>query len=619
MISSYKNIELKPGIEPSLSILLVEDNPGDVVILRELIISSGINPKLTHVQTLKDTILICNEQKFDTILLDLGLPDSYGLDTIKKILTFNLTPPVIVMTGLNDEDVALAALREGAQDYLVKNNLTSENVLRAIKYGIERKKLQDLEKKNTNRFSIISNTTATLNECEEISLIYTTICESIMLLLDKAYAISIEFSNEFNFRISNTQSFEPWYEKIKLLTGINMYEPSFNVTSKKSKVMDLFMDGKLRLVGDGFYEIFAHKVKRNRCGELENILGGRNIYSIGFLRNKQFFGGIIIISPNLIGEDDIRIIETICNQASLSLYRRFIEKNIRLSEFRYRKLNEDLEKKVSDRTRDIEDANKRLNEELTEHYRAEEALKKSEAQLRELNATKDKFFNIVAHDLKNPFTSLLGSTELLFENIHKMDSEQIKKLALILNDSAKSGYAILQNLLDWSRSQTGLIKYNPENVNLKNLVDENISNLELFSTNKKIKLKSVIKNDIYIFVDKNMINTIIRNLLSNAVKFTPIGGKVEVSSVIDSKNITIKVKDSGIGISEDNLNKLFRIDIKYTRPGTEKEQGTGLGLKLSKEFVEMQGGKIWVKSKENIGSTFMFSIPLNSDEAIERP
>ena len=271
------------------------------------------------------------------------------------------------------------------------------------------------------------------------------------------------------------------------------------------------------------------------------------------------------------------------------------------------------EQKVKERTKDLELANKQLQQELKERYLAQAALKKSEAQLKELNATKDKFFNIVAHDLKNPFTSLLGSSELLFRNIDQMDNEKIKTLSLILNDSAKNGFSILQNLLDWSRSQTGLLKFNPEKINLKKLIRENIANLQLLAANKNIDVLSEVVDDSHIFADKNMINTILRNLLSNSIKFTRKGGKVVVSAIINSDEAIISVKDTGIGISKENIDKLFRIDVKYSMPGTDNEQGTGLGLKLSREFVEKQGGKIWVESVENCGSDFKFTIPLKGN------
>ena len=287
--------------------------------------------------------------------------------------------------------------------------------------------------------------------------------------------------------------------------------------------------------------------------------------------------------------------------------------DLKKAEANLKSLNAELEQKVIGRTKDLETANYRLHKELKERILADEALQKSESQLKELNATKDKFFNIVAHDLKNPFTSLLGSSELLIQNIHKLDNEKIIKLAKILNDSAKSGYAILLNLLDWSRSQTGMLTFNPEKINLRKLINENILNQELSSVNKEIEVRSEIKEDIFVFADKNMINTVLRNILSNAIKFTPRFGKVIVRSIVDKDKVIVSVKDTGIGISKENIENIFRIDAKFSVPGTENEQGTGLGLKLSKEFVEKQGGRIWVESIENEGSEFMFTIPIKSD------
>jgi PAS domain S-box-containing protein len=237
-------------------------------------------------------------------------------------------------------------------------------------------------------------------------------------------------------------------------------------------------------------------------------------------------------------------------------------------------------------------------------------LKESEAKLKELVATKDKFFNIIAHDLKNPFTSLLGSSELLYSNIDKISTENIRDLSLVLNDSAKGGYAILQNLLDWSRSQTGLLKFNPEKINLKFIIDENIDNLQLQVLNKGITLRSELTEDLLIRADKNMINTVVRNLLSNAIKYTFKNGSVTVSVTKYPEELILAVKDTGIGISKEKVEALFKLDNSLSQPGTEKEQGTGLGLKLCKEFTERMGGRIWVESKAGKGSEFKFTIPV---------
>jgi signal transduction histidine kinase len=351
------------------------------------------------------------------------------------------------------------------------------------------------------------------------------------------------------------------------------------------------IQGKTVSVRGTFQDITRQKETEHTLREtneyLENLFHYHNVYAIGFYQHSIFYGGFLIFSHDIISKDDISIIETISNQTSLNIHRRFIEKNLRISEDMYKSLNIQLENKVKERTYDLEVAN---------------------SQLLELNATKDKFFNIVAHDLKNPFTSLLGSSELLFQNIDLLDRDDIRKLSLLLNDSAKSGYAILQNLLDWSRSQTGLLKINPEKFNLKQLIDENISNMELFWSNKEIQIVSEVSSDIYIYADKNMIETVLRNLISNSLKFSYRSGKVIVKAIINQEEIIISVKDFGTGIPCEEIEKLFRIDTKFSLPGTENEQGTGLGLKLCKEFVEMQNGRIWVESEDGKGSEFSFSI-----------
>jgi len=253
---------------------------------------------------------------------------------------------------------------------------------------------------------------------------------------------------------------------------------------------------------------------------------------------------------------------------------------------------------------------------LTESERAaSRAIRENETKLKELIATKDKFFNIVAHDLKNPFTSLLGASELMFENIGQMTPDNIKELALILNDSARGGYAILQNLLDWSRSQTGLLKFNPENLNLRTIIEENINNLQLQVTNKKIYLSSELNEDLFICADKNMINTVLRNLLSNAVKYTYKNGSIAVRVTSKPDEVIVTVSDTGIGISKEKAETLFRLENSPSLPGTEKEQGTGLGLKLCKEFSGKMGGRIWVESDSGQGSKFKFTIPVNGTTA----
>jgi len=250
-----------------------------------------------------------------------------------------------------------------------------------------------------------------------------------------------------------------------------------------------------------------------------------------------------------------------------------------------------------------------LVQDITERKVAEEQLEKNAFELTELNATKDKFFSIIAHDLRNPFTSLLGVSDLMMENAEKFDEERVRKSATLINSSARKAYTLLENLLEWSRSQSGNIKIKPEPFKLCEHVEGIISALSVNADNKEINLNSEIEKEFQVVTDKNITHTIIRNLVSNAIKFTHKGGSVTVNAIKNERHVTVSIKDTGIGMSKDDIEKLFRIDVKYTKAGTNKETGTGLGLILCKEFVEKLGGRIWVESEPGKGSEFKFTIP----------
>lgn len=250
------------------------------------------------------------------------------------------------------------------------------------------------------------------------------------------------------------------------------------------------------------------------------------------------------------------------------------------------------------------------NEELKElNTNLEKKVEQRTLELKELNATKDKFFSIIAHDLKNPFNTLMGFTELLLENLADYSQDKLEEFISILYDTSRHSYALLENLLEWSRSQTGRIEMNPEKVKMHDIFEENIDLLYNNATNKKISLVNNIDADAFAFADSNMVRTVIRNLISNAIKYTKENGIISGSSEMNGNMIEISVKDTGIGIAPENIEKLFKIDVNYSTSGTADETGTGLGLILCKEFIQKNGGEIWVESELGKGSTFRFSLP----------
>jgi PAS domain S-box-containing protein len=252
-------------------------------------------------------------------------------------------------------------------------------------------------------------------------------------------------------------------------------------------------------------------------------------------------------------------------------------------------INEELEHKVNERTIELTEANIQLNES---------------------NATKDKFFSIIAHDLKNPFNSILSHAQLILMNLEMMDSIKIRKNIKHISSSAESAYRLLENLLEWAKAQTGGLTFQPEETDLNTLFLTAQESTQNIAIHKKISVMVEPADIIIVNVDVNMINAVFRNLITNAIKFTPSEGKITLKAIPEGDKVIVSVADTGVGMSRETISKLFKISEKVSKPGTENEPGTGLGLILCKEFVEKNGGTINVESEEGRGSIFSFSLPV---------
>jgi PAS domain S-box-containing protein len=246
---------------------------------------------------------------------------------------------------------------------------------------------------------------------------------------------------------------------------------------------------------------------------------------------------------------------------------------------------------------------------ITRRKASEEKLKENEIRLSELNATKDKFFSIIAHDLKNSFNSIIGLGNILSEKVMKKDYDEIEAFAEIIQSSSWKAMNLLTNLLEWSRSQTGRIDFNPRKVLFIEIVSEVCDLVKEWASEKMITINVEDFQNAILFCDREMISTVLRNLIANSIKFTPKGGKIIVSAESRNSGTKILVSDNGIGIGKDLIGKLFRIEESFTTAGTEGEQGTGMGLLLCHDFISKHGGEIWVESEPGQGSTFIFTLP----------
>ncbi|HCE53732.1 MAG TPA: hypothetical protein DER05_01530 [Lutibacter sp.] len=234
-------------------------------------------------------------------------------------------------------------------------------------------------------------------------------------------------------------------------------------------------------------------------------------------------------------------------------------------------------------------------------------------KLKQLNSTKDKFFSIIAHDLKNPFNSIAGFTELMIENNEIYDNEKRLKFLKIIKGSSAKVSSLLDNLLIWASSQSGNLKFNPKNINLALQVTGVISFLEIQAINKDITILNRVEKNVYVKADENMLDTILRNLISNAIKFTQPKGEIHIYSVLKKDFVEITVKDNGVGMTADEIAAIFSVNEINSSLGTFNEQGSGLGLILCSDFVESHGGKIWAESVVNQGSEFKFTLPIWKD------
>ncbi len=292
----------------------------------------------------------------------------------------------------------------------------------------------------------------------------------------------------------------------------------------------------------------------------------------------------------------------------ISLQRK--EKTLVIQALELKDLNEDLQKK-NNKIKNNEVKLQDINHLLEDHLKT---MKKQQEQLINANASKDKLFSIIAHDLRSPFNSILGFSEILIDNIENFEVKKTEEYIGYINLSAQNTLSLLENLLNWAKTQTGRIVIQPKKIILSSIIQETINISNASAKTKNISLNHIQSDDVEVFTDGNMLKTVLRNLVSNAIKFTHAGGKIDVSAISKQDKVEISISDNGVGMNEETRKKLFNVNTNITTHGTENESGSGLGLVLCKEFVERLDGSIWVESEEGKGSDFKFTIPKGLDK-----
>ncbi len=327
--------------------------------------------------------------------------------------------------------------------------------------------------------------------------------------------------------------------------------------------------------------------------EIELLLRANQINTLNMEKQKQFRNFLLLLIVLIV-------------VLFLFIYYRFREAR------KTNRLLKSQKEEIIDRNRQLQDLNKRLLEEKQKVDNLNIKLKDSERHLIQVNKTKDQFFSIISHDLRNPFASIVSFSRILKRDIENLSRDELLEMANELDKSVIKINALLDNLLQWSRTQSGKIKFHPERFELKDIISDNMNLFSNTAREKNIQMSDQVEERLMVWGDVNMTNTIIRNLLSNALKYTEPGGMVVLKSRRFNGMAEISVIDNGVGISPEAQRKLFRADTLHSTYGTRDEKGSGLGLLLCKEFVQKQGGTISLKSKEGEGSVFTFTIPLEA-------
>ncbi|MFA6401198.1 MAG: PAS domain S-box protein [Salinivirgaceae bacterium] len=639
-----------------LRILIVEDSEDDSLLVLRQIKKGGYYIEYERVETSDKMKVAIEQNTWDIILSDYHLPHFNGLDALWILKESGVDIPFIIISGAIGEDTAVEAMKAGANDYIMKNNMhrllpAIERELRECKNRTERKHLEQKQKETEalkiteDKFKILISDlhvgVLLVNAAGEIVIINNTALELFELTenqISGKYAIPTEW--EINFEDGyKFQGFPELFQKV-MTTHIPIRNYILSVyRPKKGNRIWLFADAVPEFDSNGeLYQVvwtFIDRTERKNAVDAlrESEDRYRRLVELspdGIAIHQQ--GKIVYINTEGIKQFGAQNLHEIIGKPILDLvhpdYRDAVVQRIgKTLDGLYAPYTEEKFVKLDGTVFDAEvtaipsvyegkPATQVVVHDITERKLVEAEIKFKNQELIKLNAEKDKFFSIIAHDLRSPFSGLLGLTEIMVEKTPSYPIDKIQSLAVTMRDSATNLFRLLENLLHWARQQQGLIPYNPELISLSLAVNESMVMVIESAKNKEIEITYDIPENIHILADSNMLQTIIRNLASNAIKFTPKGGKIYLQAkTTHDNNVVISIKDTGIGMDSALINNLFKLDVSTNREGTEGETSTGLGLLLCKEFIEKHGGKIWVESQEADlssgkvgGTTFYFTL-----------
>jgi signal transduction histidine kinase/DNA-binding response OmpR family regulator len=533
-----------------MRVLLVEDNDDDVLLIQEALSETKV--KIERAARLSAGLEALVTGGFDAILLDLSLPDAQGLDTIARVRRHTPGVPIVVLTGLNDEETAVNAVERGAQDYLIKGQTDGHLLTRSLRYAIQRHRAEE-----------------TLKERNRELLILRKISETILGSLDLRSVLDrilAEAMRSGSFDLGNIRLLDPTRELLEVAATQGYRDPEKPSTHRP---LARTTESAKSNFGDRLFKEPCVEEQVQQCNGYRTLKkeGVHSFVMVPVRAGGEVLGTIQLASrtPRKFRPEEIHLLETIGNQIGVAVQKA------------------------------------QLYEETTRQARELERASKLQAD----------FSAMIAHDLRSPLMNITGVAEVMMEGMFGGVTEEQKKWLARIQANSHSLVDLVSDFLDLSKLESGYVDVNREAVDLRELIRKSIETYRVLAFDKTISIRETIDPALPpIHADPRRLDQVLSNLIGNALKFTGERGEIEVGAgMAEATLVHVWVKDNGEGIAADEIDQIFE---KYRQGGNVKratQKGTGLGLVICKMIVEAHGGKIWVESEEGKGSKFLFSLP----------
>lgn len=610
-----------------IKLLIVDDEPQICAKLKNVLLSISENYDIDTAFSGEIAIEKINSKDYDIILTDVRMPGLSGIELLEKTQESQIRPEVIIMTGHGDLDIAINSMRLGAINFL-KKPISAEYLDMSIKNAFEKKQLKN---------KLIESEYRLRKQYESIPIPTFTVVQKSD---DEIYITNYNHESTVNYPNCNDTILEKQYNKTFIYNEIiyKHLKACFKKRDRISKEERLVIDEKERIfflqcnfIEPNMVMVHINDITENYNNRKALIESEERFRSIiektpigmcitdenGYFEfvNDAYCSIYKYTKEELIGKHFTIVVPEELQDTMNDLYKNFIkgEEELRGEWSVINKAGEIISI-IADAVL-IKGADHKKKKvtfviDITQRKKSEIQLKISQEDLKEANETKNKFFSIIAHDLRGPLSSFKNLSELLIQELDNISKDDLREMVELIYNSSDRLSKLLENLLEWSRLQTNKITINPQIFNLYDCIKETIDVMKDTADKKEIIISTDVDKSLQVYADINSLMTVIRNILSNAIKFTKNAGNIKFEAYKnDNLSVTLKITDSGVGISDENIEKIFSIDKKLSTIGTNQEKGTGLGLVLAKEFIEKNKGTISVESKAGKGTSFILKIP----------